>query len=336
MKRLFLYPYTCAADSVIRQRELMEGCSLYIIGCVSADLACLQRKYPELKITDSLEEGIEKTDGVLINEEIGESMKEKAEACERLAQEKNKDIWKSSRVFRDLEEISGYELKELEVPVIAVLGQGEQCGKLDMAAILMHQIRKQGYSVLGMSGNKKAQVFGMEIIPEFFFRDSVDITRKTLNFHKYVMDLYEEYQPDIIVIEIPGGIMQATDTVYFHFGELASVITRAITIDAAVFNLYYNIVQLEQEQREKLLHMIREQCGQKYGIGVEFFCLSPQVIKPDKRGKEADYLYLDNCYMERAVKELKGENVVSLTDRRKLKEWIEQMLGRFSENIEIV
>lgn len=35
MKKLFLYPYTCAADSVIRQRELMEGCSLEIWMCLS-------------------------------------------------------------------------------------------------------------------------------------------------------------------------------------------------------------------------------------------------------------------------------------------------------------
>ena len=60
-----------------------------------------------------------------------------------------------------------------------------------------------------------------------------------------------------------------------------AVVSRALDVDAAIFNLYYNVCKMDAERRDAYLAYMKESCMGKYQFPVDFFCVSPHYMKLD-------------------------------------------------------
>ena len=335
-KKLFLYPYTKSMDSLIKVKEELEEYVIETVGCFKEDQRYLTERYPEIKIVCSYEEGLKDADSLLLNEELEGQMKDAAEKCKEYAIAQKKEILQEKDTFEAIEDLRGYQLKTMEVPVLAILGSGEQCSKFESTSIIVRRIRERGYRVLAISGNVYAKVNKMEKIPDYFFSNTVDLETKIMNFNRYVTELCEKQNPDIIVIEIPGGILPIAKMEYFHFGELAIVITEALEIDAAAYNLYENVATLEQKELETYLETLSAHCFYKYRIQISFFAVSSQHLKANKEEKKIDFLYLPEKFMKEKAKRQSNENLVFLNNIKAVQDKVDKILKELTENVEVI
>lgn len=335
-KKLFLYPYTNSMDSLLKLRNELEEYEITAVGCFQEDEGYLQERYPEMKVVCSYEEGLKEADTLLLNVELEEQMKEEAKACKAYALAQKKEILEKEGFFEVLEDVRGYELKTLEIPVLAVMGAGEHCSKFETASVVAARIRERGYRVLAISPNAYAIANKMERIPDYFFRDTVDLKKKIINFNRYVSQLCETWNPDILVLEIPGGIFPVGKIEYFYFGEFTMIASEALEIEAAVYNLYENVQMLDEREEKNYLKAISEHCLQKYRIPISFFCMSSQHIKPDKEAKKVDFLYLSDKFLQKEGNRPFDENLVLLSNRKAVKEKVDQILRELTENAEVI
>lgn len=335
-KKLFLYPYTKSMDSLLKLKEELEEYVIETVGCFKEDQTYLMERYPELKIVCSYEEGLKDADSLLLNEELEEQMEEAAQKCKEYAIAQKKEILQEKETFEAIEDLRGYKLKAMEVPVLAILGSGEQCSKFESTSILAGRIREHGYHVLAISGNPYAKANKMEKIPDYFFRNTVDLETKIMNFNRYVAELCEKQNPDIIVVEIPGGILPIAKMEYFHFGEFALVVTEALEIDAAVYNVYENVATLDEKELESYLKTLAEHCLYKYRIPISFFAVSSQHLKPNKEEKKVEFLYLSPQFMQEREERQSNEKLVFLNNTKMMRDKVDEILKELTENAEVI
>ena len=234
------------------------------------------------------------------------------------------------------EKLPYYNMENLEVPVLVILGQGEQCSKAQTLIKTCEFIQQKGYHILGIG---RISEKGNEVIynlPDFFFDEQEGFEKKIVNFNKYVKELCDLEKPDLIVLEIPGGLSPVSEKEHFHFGELLNVVSSALEVDAAIFNLYYNVCQMEEQSRIKYLDFIKAQCMSRFRFPVDFFCVSPNYMKLDFETKKADYLCLKkNCSLLKNTKPT--DTLVYLwEDTFTLEKKIDQILWRLENNMEVI
>ena len=99
-------------------------------------------------------------------------------------------------------------LKEIETPVLTVLGLGENCDKFNIQIKTKYIIEKQGYKVLSIFSNPLGAFLDGEILPGFLYSKSLSFPEKIKMFNFWIYDLQEKYKPDIIVIGCPSGIAE--------------------------------------------------------------------------------------------------------------------------------
>ncbi len=334
MKNIFLYPYTPKLDSVIKIRDLLKTYHISSLGCYKEDYAYLQRRYPGLNITPIFEDGAVQADAIYFNPEVTEQDKVKKYLA--YAEEKGIPRLQPSELYEPLEETAGYKMKKIEQPVIAVVGQGEECSKFETMGIVLSQIRKRGFRVLGITGNNHAPVLEVEKIPQYFFDENKDLAHKTVNFNRYLADLAKQLHPDIIVIDIPGGLFPVSDVEYYHFSELPLVISSAAEIDAAFMNLFYNNLDLDDEALLKFSEQIKMHCIYKYQIEISQFCISSNYLRINVEGRKAEILALGKETAEEYTRKHLGEQITFLENREAITAKVDELMDEMKVAAELI
>lgn len=234
------------------------------------------------------------------------------------------------------ENLSYYSMEKLEVPVLAILGQGEQCSKTDTLIKTCKSIQKKGYRVLGIGSNSEKQDEMIKKLPDFFLDAKEGFEKKVVNLNKFVKELCDREEPEIIVIEIPGGISPVSEKEHFHFGELLNVVSCALEVDAAIFNLYYNVCQMDEKSRKEYLNFVQEHCMGRFQFPVDFFCVSSNYMKLDLETKQADYLYLKKNSSILKNTNTTDDMVYLWENNLELEEKINQLLLRLENNTEVI
>ena len=257
-------------------------------------------------------------------------------------QKENKDRKEEKRAVPEpeqpfqAEELPHYGMEKLEIPVLVVLGQGEQCSKAATFARACEFIRTKGYQVLGIGVDPAVCNAGNRKLPDFFLDQAEGFEKKVLNLNKYVKELCDRENPDIVVVEIPGGMFPVSEKEHFHFGELLAVVSRALDVDAAIFNLYYNVCKMDAERRDAYLAYMKESCMGKYQFPVDFFCVSPHYMKLDPETRKADYLCFDEDSVVLKNTEKQAQLVCLWEDSQDFEKEMDKLLERLEENTEVV
>lgn len=173
---------------------------------------------------------------------------------------------------------SNEKLLEIDIPIIAVMGVGENCGKFECELELRQYIESLGYQGLFLSSNSLGKYADMVLLPDFLYDDSVSFPQKILRLNRYVYDLCNINTPDVLIVGVPGGIIPLSSTEANHFSEISLVISLALHIDAGVLAVYFT-------NKRDYLNDLSRVCLQRYFAPIKGFYVSRQsaVMDPDSR-----------------------------------------------------
>ena len=110
------------------------------------------------------------------------------------------------------------EVCKIPVPVIFVMGIGPETNKMIVQLALRQFFLEKGYRISQVGTARLSSFFGFHAFPNIFFSNELSIRE--------------------IIIGLPGGIMPLNSVRYEELGEMAYLISQAVTPDCSVLCSY--------------------------------------------------------------------------------------------------
>lgn len=257
MKKLLVYPFSVQTVPLARYSDMLLDYDVVIPvtedGSVlkNRDVSYLDGGSPAgVNVSISFREAVVESDAVLFCNEIyneqntrnnfllakkqGKSiiavqsffdaLKINSENCLVLTNSKCEDEITSENVLRDI-----------NVPVILIMGQGKQCHKFDIQLALRKKFINLGYKVSQVGTKEYSALFGFHSIP--FFPDD-PFWKKILLYNCFFRSIVDSEKPDVLIVGAPGGIMPIDSRHNELFGETSITISTSIQPDISIFSMY--------------------------------------------------------------------------------------------------
>ncbi|WP_343210151.1 TIGR04066 family peptide maturation system protein [Anaerolentibacter hominis] len=350
MKNLCVFPLSSDTETLLRYRDALDGYDITSVVSFNEDKQLFDsvREQTGLVCTSDWKEGIEPADTLLLMDNVNGYKTAKYLEGMELAEKTNRRILSSrtlkeelkihSNSFTSLHGIRELRMetslpkhrqkREIPVPIIAVMGQGENCSKFELQVIVRKQFMKNGYKVTSVCSNELGALFGMYSLPLFLFGNILSFEEKVICFNHYIYNLYEKERPDVIVLGVPGGIMPLGEDQYSHFSELPLIITSAVTIDTGVLTYF-----AAQYKHNDFLGYLGRYCLLKYNTPVEIFCPARVKLDYDAEKQQFVFLHLDEKTIKQTFLKYNDPSVMDLTDKNSVTEHVDQLIQVLQNNL---
>lgn len=296
MKKLLIYQFTKEMCPLVRYRSLLKGYELIAaipeqgFGWEGKDVCEIDGGTPTGFILGGIfSDELRRCDAVLFNTCEKNSRKEYAE-CVELTRASGKELVTIIPTIMQEPEItpSDLKLREIPVPVIMVMGLGENCQKFDIQLGLRDTFMKAGYIVSQFGTKSYSMLFGFDSLPEM---PETSLWKKTYLYNNLFWEAYKREKPDILIVGVPGGIMPITSYAYERFGETALALSYAARPDITLLS-YYNVVPT-QEYFEMLRQYARYHLG---AMNIHFHASNTKLIV-DNDNHALSYLTLKSQFV---------------------------------------
>lgn len=331
MKNLMIFPYHRDVDIILRNQEILKDRKIVDIISFPED----QERLNELKekhMVDSEKDS--HSDTVLIlNPEKGNRLETYSEKIEEL-EKSGMSIWYldpnnkfSVKNVHNYDE-NKYSKKRYSVPVpiIAILGQGSCCSKFETLLLTKKTIDEMGYKSISVSANDLGSLFGCYSYPDILGKNNVGLEEKIFSINHYIYDLYKLENPEVILLEMPGGIMKMGEKNENHFSELAYVIANAVEIDSGIMNLYFT-----KSYDDDYINEIRKYCYYKYEIVIDLLISARQRTEYSMEMRDWEYYFLDDYVINRIQKaNEKDQSIINISETANCIQRIRNMIDEFT------
>lgn len=167
------------------------------------------------------------------------------------------------------------ELAQINTPVVFIAGTTEQTNKFDIQLYIRDQLSKIGYNVSSIGTRTGCELLGFHSYPKFMLDNSISEVDKILYFNKFVKEIENEENPDIIIIGIPGSTIPL-DTKHRSMNYCVSCfeISQSVKPDFVLLSLSFD--KYEDKYFEDVENLI------KYKYGFDIDCYHISNIMPDQ------------------------------------------------------
>lgn len=129
-------------------------------------------------------------------------------------------------------------LNGLDTPVVYV---GELLAGLhaeDILLSLVRAFRERGYRASGVLDRCYAGLFSLHPMPSFL-KEGAEETDKIYRFNAYLKQLEQSERPDVLFVQLPGGMLKYNDQIPNDFGVYGYLISQAVQPDCFVLSVPY-------------------------------------------------------------------------------------------------
>ena len=217
-------------------------------------------------------------------------------------------------------------LYDLPIPVVAIMGMGENCSKFETELMLKDALTGKDYKTTYISSNALGSIFGMYTYPDYIFNDAYTIKEKIIKLNHDIYNMIYSEKSDLLIISVPGGIMRR-DTKKNDFPEEATIISEALPISWTIINLYYTDSITDQS-----LCDLDQYCNIRYGSEPLAFCLSRQGLYYDHTEERYDFLQYSNDYYLKHFPKIK-QSVINLINNNQSTYCFEHIIRTMEEYV---
>ena len=222
---------------------------------------------------------------------------------------------------------------DIDIPIIAVLGQGRNCCKFETQLLIREVLCDAGYQVSCITSNSLGALLGCYTMPSFIYNNAYSFEEKVIKLNNYVYLLSKAENPDVILIGLPEGISPFNEGEYNHFAEYPLIIANALPIDIGVLCIYY-MNQISMDGIRKL----NDFCINKYKIPIGAISISNVLFSYDDARRRLDYFFFNKEYMDKHSPET--ENVpfpiINVNIKKKSKVKAQQLINFLESNVDII
>ena len=349
MKKLLIYPFTLSSMPILRYSGNLVDYNEVILVTESSfaalssncDVSHVDGGLPVFaKMSANFEDAVVLVDDVLFVDEIYDV--DKFRRNFELAKKVNKQIFLSgnfdNKTYKDLEGFkaliaedytanvtSQNRLLEMPVPVIAVMGMGQQCNKFDIQMGLRERFLERGYKVSQVGTKCYSSLFGFHALPKF---TKTALWEKILLYNLFFRDIVVREKSDVLIVGIPGGVMPIDECNTELFGETAIAISKSISPDMSILSMYLS---------DSLRFDVKGLTGYFHytlGATLDYFHISNTKIIFESDLRSISYLVTDSNQMFDKTKPMENAYNVFQTENAKI--IYDQLISELQENLDIM
>lgn len=226
-------------------------------------------------------------------------------------------------------ELNNSLLFQSQVPVVYIGQLLESNDSFDIALQLKIALEKRGYACALVSENKDGMFFGTLLYPPAFMGKELTIEEQIVSFNHWIQAIDQIYRPDIILLDVPKGIMQYSRSLYNSFGIYGQMMATTIPPDFLILTVTKD--NIENIQLGTINKHVEGKLGKTvdvfYMINSMFNILPNMNIKPDKP------LYINeekvNKILNSIPKDYK-EQFMDLSLNQEIERLVEILINKFS------
>jgi peptide maturation system protein (TIGR04066 family) len=233
----------------------------------------------------------------------------------------------SSRIPMKRDALPTDILKGIPIPVIIVMGSGQECQKFDIQLGLREAFLKEGYKVTQFGTKRYSKLFGFDHIPDF---EKYPLWKKVYAYNELFYEKCRQENPDVMIIGVPGGVMPITTYACEKFGEEALAISFAAKPDIAVYSCYFAIPT--QEYFESYRNFMRY----RLGANNVFFHISNTKTITEVDFNKISYLTLESKFVLDEVKRKSPEfslHLFNALNANSAKSAYDDIIEKLQENV---
>lgn len=352
MKKIAAFPYNNDLETLIENRKDCKDFYLENILLYKSDFSLMEdlngRK--ELKYYIDYEKAISQVDAVLLCPNLLDlditSYFDVIDMANHLDKEILIDLKLFSKLSKEMKDVTIINtewpkqkqcdhtvMKKIDVPIISILGLGENTSKFRVQIALRNSIENIGYNVLSICSNALGSLLGMDSLPEFLFGNTLTFEEKIINFNNMLYQKVYEKKPDVILLGVPGGIMPFNEYCNNYFSESSLVLMNAVESDIGVLCTY-----LWPSVKKKFFKMMDNLCTVKFGSKIDAFIVSSQDNFFDVEDKKMKYRFFDNDFCKKNFPKLEnlGYLVCSDRDEKGFKYLVDSIILKLRSNLSMV
>ncbi len=179
----------------------------------------------------------------------------------------------------------------IEIPVVTISGVGPYVEKFKTGLYLRKSFESTGYKVLYISSRREGKLFGAHIFPEYMYNKNIDYTAKVFGFNNYLSGLVHIEKPEVVLIGVPGEMMELSEKHKMNFGIMASTVFNAIKPDVSILNMY------NMRYTDEFLEEQKEYCKYRFGMIPDLFYVTyTGIIDSSLQESWIQYFHADRLF----------------------------------------
>lgn len=182
------------------------------------------------------------------------------------------------------------EIMDIDVPIVAVLGIGQNVQKFDLQLYFRKRFIDKGYKVSQIGTKKISGLYGFHPLPDFIFNSSYSDVDKVYAINRIIKEISVYEKPDVILIGIPDSLLPLNNKHRFSFGLYAYEILNAVQPDFVVMSLMAN-----DGYNDDFYSEILKMAKYKYNINIDAYFVSQFCpLSNSIWSEKLSYVYLPN------------------------------------------
>ena len=247
-KRCLFYPYNDKTYGLVKGL-LMKDIYVDIIaskgsGLVNKDMAYSVNKSKINKVVKSIEEIQYKNYDTLIISSYANYTICESEILELIKNIKKENIDEIETIIKRYGELN-LPLYNPKVPVIYIGGLLESIDSFDISLQIKLAMEKLDYKISLITNETDGKLFGTINYPKSFMGINESPVDQILSINRWVQAIDYVEKPDIILMDIPKGMIKYSDSFHNSFGIYAYMIAQAILPDYIILTLPPTIIAKE-------------------------------------------------------------------------------------------
>lgn len=235
-------------------------------------------------------------------------------------------------IINYIEESKGLSSKPLfksQVPIIYIGQLLETQDSLEIGLQLKIQLEKRDYTCSFISDNTDVMFFGGFTYPSNFMGNQCSAEQQIISFNRWVEAIDYKQKPDLIIFDVPKGIMQYGGNYHNSFGIYAQMM--ATTLEPDLFLLTITKDNIEEMQ----LDVINTHLEGKLGKTVDMFHLTNSVfdIQPNENTEPDKPLYIKEDKINNILNNVSGKykkNLKNLSNNDEIVALADSIINKFS------
>lgn len=160
----------------------------------------------------------------------------------------------------------------LSIPVVVIAGVWEKTDKFEISLSLRERFMRDGFKVSQIGSRHECEMLGFHSFPGFMFQKDLDGIDKILCLNRWLIQIEENEQPDVILITIPGAMQDFNEKFTRGFGLLHHLVFQAVMPDVILMCTFYF------RESAKALEELSMSCKYRFGAPVDLFHMSNLII----------------------------------------------------------
>lgn len=179
----------------------------------------------------------------------------------------------------------------LSIPVVVIAGVWEKTDKFEISLSLRERFLRDGFKVSQIGSRHECEMLGFHSFPGFMFQKDLDGIDKIICFNRWLLQLEEDEQPDIILITIPGAMQDFNEKFARGFGLLHHMVFQAVMPDVILMCTFY------LPESAKALEDLSISCKYRFGAPVDLYHMSNLLIDYSE-SEERNRIVTNSIYRE--------------------------------------